>query len=999
MVEPDRRPTAQEIEELIDLVQRDPASPAFIDLGEAYLALGRPRDAIGVGSVGLEAAPDSLEGRVMLARAHASLHQWKEAQAELLRVVKIDRSNRRGFALLGEVLLRRTDYERAIPVLQHAQNLDPANPAVLSLLKRARASQQLDPPPPLPQPVPPRGETDNYTSIQRSMKGKTPAPVRAMTRSAPMSAHPAPAPVKTRSAPMAAQPMAPPPAPPPPAPPPVVAKPPPPAPRPAPPAPMISSDLEVRGDPTMPEPRGDTWAEPTTSLLDDDPPAPPARIAKKSRPVAYPPAPSAAAAGENYLNDLLTVGGVSAESDAMAYDTRPDKRWGRSTRATFIFLFVVLVLGVGGGGGFYYWSEKKKAAAVRELQAQAKAALKLGDYAGIKTSIDKLGEALDTDKTNLVSLAYASEAAGLDALLYGVPPDAAEQAIAKASKDIDKDEPGYREIIVGKAAVELSKLGVVTQGRPAKEVALAANTTLAETAKMLDDYLDKHADDRWVRWLRARTQLAAGERKAARVSLKKAADGEDGLVVAMIDQANLLADDGNLEEAIALYDKVLAKAKQHPLAVLGKALARAEAGLDASTVIDDINLALGGDAKKMGPRVTRYRALAVGLAELGIEDYPRANADLRTAAGGKPLIDEHLCAQTTEPRYWAGVAWGAYMRGDPFGAASARNCVIWYGKDKAEDDPAVQIVDAGLALAEGHPDKALAIAEHLEGPRARAVRVYADLDLRKLKEAQSEADKLVEMTTPSGGDAKQASIEARILAAEAHMVNAATDKDREPLANELDKLASQAQSKLGRHALGMAWVIVGNAKEAQVALELANKDLSEANPNPLAYRTKTALAELLVAQAIADGTKQADDAKDKLARAHTLMDEALKLDSGYDPALVTMGKVLVREGDLDKALSILDSLLKQQDVPPPVQLLYAEILVSKKDATDADRDQATKILRDIKDKIQPPSEVGRVANLIDLKLPADLGVPVPPDAPGPLNAPAKPTTPPPHHHH
>ena len=39
MVDPDRRPTAQEIEELIDLVRRDPASPVFIDLGEAYLAL------------------------------------------------------------------------------------------------------------------------------------------------------------------------------------------------------------------------------------------------------------------------------------------------------------------------------------------------------------------------------------------------------------------------------------------------------------------------------------------------------------------------------------------------------------------------------------------------------------------------------------------------------------------------------------------------------------------------------------------------------------------------------------------------------------------------------------------------------------------------------------------------------------------------------------------------------------------------------------------------
>src|SRR5689334_3246917 len=168
MVDPDRRPTAQEIEELIDLVRRDPGSPAFIDLGEAYLALGRPRDAVQVGNLGLQNVPDNLEGRVMVARAHAALHQWKEAQGELLRVVKVDRSNRVGFALLGEVLMRRNDYERAVPVLQHAQNLDPTSPAILSMLRRARAGQPLDPPAPLPQPVPPRGETANPHEIQRS---------------------------------------------------------------------------------------------------------------------------------------------------------------------------------------------------------------------------------------------------------------------------------------------------------------------------------------------------------------------------------------------------------------------------------------------------------------------------------------------------------------------------------------------------------------------------------------------------------------------------------------------------------------------------------------------------------------------------------------------------------------------------------------------------------------------------------------------------------------
>src|SRR5690606_24796261 len=54
--------------------------------------------------------------------------------------------------LLGEVLMRRADYERAVPVLQHAQNLAPADPTILTLLRRARNGEPLDPPPALADP-------------------------------------------------------------------------------------------------------------------------------------------------------------------------------------------------------------------------------------------------------------------------------------------------------------------------------------------------------------------------------------------------------------------------------------------------------------------------------------------------------------------------------------------------------------------------------------------------------------------------------------------------------------------------------------------------------------------------------------------------------------------------------------------------------------------------------------------------------------------------------
>ncbi len=1014
MVDVDRRPTAQEIEELIDLVQRDPASPAFIDLGEAYLALGRPRDALGVGGVGLEAAPDSLEGRVMVARAHAALHQWKEAQGELLRVVKIDRSNRRGFALLGEILLRRNDFERAVPVLQHAQNLDPTSPQILSLLKRARSGQPLDPPPPLPMPIPPRGETMSEEPILHSRarpSGQRIAAAPALV--APKAAASGPIarqrprqsePPRFSDSPLADEPATIPGAPPllrpsqpvsvaagPRAgggarrrsPRPVVAPAPPPlAPRaipaedgdgdgdtslPTTPDVRSHADLEVRGDPTLPSP-------PPVALFKLAMHVPEAPRVHRARDLAAETA-GAIAPSETFINDLLTANTPVVTTEAPP-PVVPDKRWGRSTRLVFGVLFGLFVLGTAGGGVLYWYTEKLNREAIAELHRQAKQAIANGEYTGLTTSIARLAEALDKDKTNSKTLAYAAETAGLDALLYGAPGDAADQALNKLGSDITPDDEGWRELVIGKAALELSRLGVVAPGRPASEVARVANSTLIETGKALDEFLASAPSDKWAKWLRARAQLAAGKRKAGIAGLDEAAKGEDGLVVAMIDRAALYGDDGALDDSIALYDKALKRSANHPLAVIGKALVRAEAGIEPEKVVEDLAAIAH---KSIGARVSAYRSLASGLADLGIEDYVKAAEQLKSAVLSKPLTDEHLCASgPAEPRFWAGVAWGAFARGDLNGTANARNCVAWYGKERAEDDPAVLVVDAALAAASGHPEKVLTIAKPpLGGTRARLLRLQADLDLGKIKEALSEADEAIKRTTPADGDAKHANLTARILDAQARYENAA-EKERDAIASELDGLAHQAQSKLGHHALGMAYLAVGDTKNAQPALEDAVKDVSDTNPNPIAYRTRTALADLLIGEANDEAVKQPDDAKDKLAQAGSDLDAALKQDSGYDPALATEAKLVLRLGDPDKAASLLEPILREGDVPPSVMLTFAEVLVVRTGSTQEDKDRAAKILRDIKDTVRSPAEVGRIAALIDDKLPAELGVPAPP---------------------
>jgi predicted Zn-dependent protease len=908
MVDLDRRPTAQEIEELIDLVRRDPASPAFIDLAEAYLALGRPKDAIKVSTMGLEASPDRLEGRVVLARSFAAMHMWKEAQGELLRVVKIDRSNRSGFALLGEVLLRRNDFERAVPVLQHAQNLDPTSPHILTMLKRARQGQPLDPPRPVPQAIPPRGETNYGLSLDEAMPA--PAP--------PAPRPPAPVPSASPVAPtMAIQPV-----------------------------------LDDRPDSTLPssQPMGG-WAEPPPRAP-KKPTAPPPMSVEGVRPrvisgakpqnAAAASLRQSAAVGENYLNDLLTgglldVAGVRVpDSD---FDLRPDRRWGRSTRRAFIFLFVVLLFGIGGGGTWYWWTEKQKSEAVARLQKEAKESVGSGDFASLEASIQKLSDALDKDNSNLLTFAYVAEATGLEALLYGTDDQRVDQAIKAVAKDIAAGQPGARELVIGKAAVELSRLATIE----------APTTMLAEVRKMLDEHLAKHEDDRWARWLKARALLAAGERKAAKATLEAAAAGDDGLVVAMIDQADLLVDEGALDEAFALYDRALASAKDHPLAVLGKSLARAESTLDPDAAIGDLSVKLD---KNFGPRVTAYRNLALALAESSIEAYPSSAASLTKATASKP---------PAEPRFWARVAWLHYLRADFVNLALVRDSkkIAWFGKTKAEDDPAVQLVDAAIWMATGEPDKALDVASKLAGIRPQLLRAQALLDLRKPKDALGELDAILEKAPDH--------VEAQILREYARML-AGPDKERAAAAESLERLIRSKKSKLGRHALGMGHFYAGKAAEARAQLEQAVANLDDEHPNPLAYRSYTALAELAL---------RADDA----AAAAKHLEAALAANSGYFPARVLQAKLELKGGDVGKALALLEPLVKEGAATPDVQLLFAEAQCTRKDTSAKHKEQAQAILEAIKDKVSSREEAGRVAAACDPELPEQLGLPAPGSAP------------------
>ncbi len=279
------------------------------------------------------------------------------------------------------------------------------------------------------------------------------------------------------------------------------------------------------------------------------------------------------------------------------------------------------------------------------------------------------------------------------------------------------------------------------------------------------------------------------------------------------------------------------------------------------------------------------------------------------------------------------------------------------------------LVDAALLLASGLPDKVIETASKIEGIRPRLLRAYAELDLKNGKNAIENLDWILERAKEN--------LEAQILKAQARMLGA-SPRELTAAADSLEKLARKAKSKIGRHALGMGYYMVGDVKNAQPQLEQAVTDLNEEAPNPLQYRTRTALAEIhLAAGDIPAAGKQ--------------LDQALAVNSGYFPTRVLQAKVVLRNGDPDRALNLLLPIRKELQ-STEVDLLTIEAGCASKKTTAKEKEEAKARLAQLKDKVQPPEELGRVAAICDPNLPKELGVPEPGSkaaAPAKLAKPAK----------
>ncbi|MCP4446494.1 MAG: tetratricopeptide repeat protein [Myxococcales bacterium] len=903
-------PTVDELAALEQAFRQDAAS-SFVGLARCLVQLGRPEDAIQVCARGLQANPNSLDGRLSLGAALVALHRWKEAQAELLEVVKADRNNSAGFRLLGEVLMRQDDYERALPVLQHAQNLNPSDSELPGLVCRARDGHPLDPPAPIPTPLQPVG---CYSAPAPAARPAVPQAAHLPPPASPLLPAAQPPLARVELAQEAVQ-------------------------QSAPPMPTDWVAASVSGDRRAANEREFAPIEHHQAPPAENPHAPMPRagpapsqppqqepwVARRSAPPAAPSAPAtpsvrprvipaakpkdaaqeglrvSAAAGEQYLNRLLQGGLLDVPNVRVkeaSYDVAPGKRWGRSASRISMYLFVVL-LAAGSGSGVWYWYEQKQVDSdIARYLENAKALVDSGDRGDLAKAGEEAKKALERDTTDVYTMAVLAEVTSLSTLLYGeYTPGEEQQAISLVAQKISEPgQTGYRELVIARSANALAELSELTEG---------ADGRLATARQELKAWLDRSPDDRLARWLLGRALLAGGNRTAAKTAFFQAHSSGEGPTIATVDLANFHLDEGEFGMAMKLYDDALGRSQSHALAFVGRSLARSERRLEAQEAMADISIGL---AQARGMKLVAWKELSLAGASQSLGNYEAFGAALNRAGAEKG---------PQEPRFLARLGLARVSQGRIVDAAGIRGAIRWFAADP-ESNPLVTLLDVELLLARGLPVAALEALEGVKGVRASVARGRALFDAGQVSDALLSFEEALEVSPED--------MELRAWAEAARMVSSSGSVRRK--ADEaLDSLGRKATTKTARFVHGMALAAVGKNSLAKDKLQKSVEDISEAFPNPLAYRSFLSLGRIAYA-------------KGNMSAALTALRASAEANPGYLPTRDMLGQVLV-ESDAQEALVNFADVFDAGVATVGSELALARALVktggSKEDARSAIR--------------------------------------------------------------
>jgi tetratricopeptide (TPR) repeat protein len=129
--------TEEGLERLRAVARSNPRSTAFVALAHALCDLGRDEEAEEVCRQGLLQHPRLVTGQVALGRALMGRGRFGEAKEALVSATKTNPEHGDAFRLLGDLVMREGDVDRARAILEYAEELLPNDTRVAELLVKA----------------------------------------------------------------------------------------------------------------------------------------------------------------------------------------------------------------------------------------------------------------------------------------------------------------------------------------------------------------------------------------------------------------------------------------------------------------------------------------------------------------------------------------------------------------------------------------------------------------------------------------------------------------------------------------------------------------------------------------------------------------------------------------------------------------------------------------------------------------------------------------------
>jgi len=561
----------------VDKYQRillaDPRSRIFVELARALLESSEPAQALEVCDRGLGHHPDSVQARILSAKALLALGRGDEAVVRFEQALATDPGNPYSYDLAGEALIGAGLAVRALPLLERASELHPGDlrirhrlvEAVAACGGHAAAAPTLSrTPAPSPQPSPPAGEREKETSTATPSPQPAPPAGEREKETAAGSPVPLPAPPPLRRASIT------------------------PAPAPAAPSGLLSllPDADAPAAPAraavppaeekssgllglLPQPSAPSRSDPAPASPEPGTAAP--RDASQTLAPRWPRDANDAAdeAARTYEHELRTK--LLAETE------RAQGRW-RRHRRTLAAAAVLLAL-AGGAATFLAVRAHRRADDARTAVDAARTGLARDTLGALREASRVLASARAVLPDDAAAAALAVEVDGLLAHDYG---DAAARARVK-------------EVLAG------------GQGG---EGALAAGWLVADRGE------ERAAAEALLEGARRATPLAqalAGELLLSRREhasalplLEAAARAQPPLLRALTAIGDLELARGNLPAALERYELVLRVQRNHPRAALGEAEVRLRTGQDLAGTLRTLE-AVDADPNSQPPLAERLR--------------------------------------------------------------------------------------------------------------------------------------------------------------------------------------------------------------------------------------------------------------------------------------------------------------------------------------------------------------------------------------------------------